>query len=274
MVLCLGVAVVTYFLPPSSMAGLLTQASPFGSDCAATGSVRLAGRTNHRGVVVALEDGDQTVTDDTGSFRLAMPDEGTLTASHPGYLTAEAPGVLCTGGEAPMIEVTLPGGDLNQDAAVDMLDLVAIAKAYGSCTGDANFIASADLNASGCVDMMDLVLLGSSYGRHAPVEWFARPGGGGGNSAVSYARDVDPILQAKCRLCHGDSGGLSVKDHASLMEGGRNGPAVVPGNSEAGTLIARLTGAVQPVMPPGGVHLDDSDIELIRVWIDEGAANN
>jgi hypothetical protein len=267
------VGVGAYFLPPQTMVGFLSRVSPFGSGCDATGFVRLAGRTDHAGVRVAADGGGETFTDEAGAFNLGIDDEVDLSASHPGFLGAATGTVTCGARELPMADLTLPGGDLNSDMGVDMLDLVAIAKTYSSCAGGEGFDPEADLNASGCVDMMDLVLVGSSYGTQGPVSWAPLPNSDG-PSPVSYAETIDPLLQAKCRICHGDSGGLSVKDHASLMAGGRNGPVVVPGNPDASSLFLRVTGAVQPAMPPGGIRLDEADIAAIRLWIASGAPNS
>src|SRR5205823_6875588 len=51
---------------------------------------------------------------------------------------------------------------------------------------------------------------------------------------------------------------------------GLRGLAIVPGKADESALFRRLTGAVQPAMPLGA-RLDDSDIAIVRQWIDEGA---
>ena len=47
-------------------------------------------------------------------------------------------------------------------------------------------------------------------------------------------RDVTAILSAKCWVCHGrreTMGGLDLRTHASMLRGGKSGPALLPGNA-------------------------------------------
>ncbi len=56
-------------------------------------------------------------------------------------------------------------GDLDQDNAVDVIDLLIFIPAYGSAVGGPNYIPTCDFNASGSVDMADLLVLVSNFGR-------------------------------------------------------------------------------------------------------------
>src|SRR5919202_1662238 len=72
---------------------------------------------------------------------------------------------------------------------------------------------------------------------------------------VSFVKDVQPILTARCPGCHTGSkpqAGLSLHTRAEILKGGQNGPAVIPGNSKESLLIQRVTGLKLPVMPPAG----------------------
>jgi hypothetical protein len=96
----------------------------------------------------------------------------------------------------------------------------------------------------------------------------------GQRPTVDYQRQVHVILAAKCLSCHSAerrSGGLSLASHADVLEGGRNGAAVRPGNGEGSLLVQRMTGEVAPVMPPGLPALSAGEIAVIRAWISEGA---
>jgi len=91
----------------------------------------------------------------------------------------------------------------------------------------------------------------------------------------SFARDVLPLLQAECAVCHGALGGWDASTYASVVASGDNGPAVLPGEAEASLLVQKLRGtqAVGGIMPPSG-PLAPSQIQVIVDWIDAGAPNN
>jgi parallel beta-helix repeat protein len=59
-------------------------------------------------------------------------------------------------------------GDINGDFKVDHKDLLLLASAYGSKTGDAEYISEADIDCSGKVDHKDLLILASNYGKEGP----------------------------------------------------------------------------------------------------------
>lgn len=108
---------------------------------------------------------------------------------------------------------------------------------------------------------------------------------------VSFQKDIKPILQTSCISCHDGSGegvtksAFSAKDYDSVMKGTKFGPVIVAGNSESSTLYRLVAHkADQSVqMPPhhkkslaeGRMSpLDKEQIELIKLWIDQGARNN
>ena len=66
-------------------------------------------------------------------------------------------------------------------------------------------------------------------------------------------------------------GGLIMESYADLMKGGGHGPAIVPGKAEESRLVQMLEGKVQPRMPFGGEPLPDTDIAVIKAWINAGA---
>jgi hypothetical protein len=59
--------------------------------------------------------------------------------------------------------VTLVAGDLNRDAAINIMDLTRCASVFG--TAD----PGADINADGIVNLLDLVLIGVNFGRVGPT---------------------------------------------------------------------------------------------------------
>ena len=92
--------------------------------------------------------------------------------------------------------------------------------------------------------------------------------------AVDYAREVKPLLAARCVACHGalkQKGGLRLDTAALMAEGGDGGPAIEPGHSDDSLLVDRVR-AAENRMPPEGEPLTEREIGLIRAWIDQGAA--
>ncbi|MBI5863215.1 MAG: hypothetical protein HZB38_01625 [Planctomycetes bacterium] len=71
--------------------------------------------------------------------------------------------ITLTGIPVPGTPATRPG-DLNGDGLIDLADLTLMLSAFGSCTGDPNFLAAADIDGSGCVELADLTQLLSVFG--------------------------------------------------------------------------------------------------------------
>ena len=101
-------------------------------------------------------------------------------------------------------------------------------------------------------------------------------------SGVSYNKDVQPILAKNCSECHapGQKGfqasGLDTTSYQSLMKGGKFGPLVKPGDALTSALNMLVEGRVHSSiqMPHGRAKLPDKDIEILKVWVNEGAKNN
>ncbi len=102
----------------------------------------------------------------------------------------------------------------------------------------------------------------------------------GEESALSFNKDIRPILAEHCFTCHGQDGAarkaglrLDTAEGASaLLKSGA--AAVVPGAPENSTLIHRITTSdADDRMPPSdkGDALDPADIETLRTWIAQGA---
>jgi mono/diheme cytochrome c family protein len=89
-----------------------------------------------------------------------------------------------------------------------------------------------------------------------------------------FEKNVRPVLTESCIGCHGSgaAGGLRLDSRAAALEGGKTGPAVVPGDPDKSLLMAavRHTGATK--MPLGGDKLSDAKIQALAAWIKDGAA--
>jgi hypothetical protein len=115
-----------------------------------------------------------------------------------------------------------------------------------------------------------------------PVDPGNMNGDGNPGPAVSYRDDVQPIWNANCAGCHGAEGGLTLaggNSRAALVGVVSVGYApevrVVAGDPERSVLYQKLLGNpdFDQRMPAGGA-LGDGDLETIRAWIAEGAAEN
>jgi hypothetical protein len=102
-------------------------------------------------------------------------------------------------------------------------------------------------------------------------------------AAPNYARDIRPILQARCAVCHSEktlstpslSAGLALDTFAAVKKGiGGGAPrlVLVPGKSADSEIYKRLvTASAAKLMPKGGPALPAAQIALFRKWIDAGA---
>ncbi len=92
---------------------------------------------------------------------------------------------------------------------------------------------------------------------------------------VSFDRDIRPIFAERCVVCHGEkkqSGGLRLDAKAFAMRGGQNGPVIVAGKASQSRLYQRVAAQNDDeVMPPTGKRLSETQIALIKAWIDAGA---
>ncbi|MEM1294168.1 MAG: c-type cytochrome domain-containing protein, partial [Verrucomicrobiota bacterium] len=99
------------------------------------------------------------------------------------------------------------------------------------------------------------------------------------NAEVDFARDIQPILNAKCTECHGGvkaAGDVSFvyEEKVINFEGDSGYPVVKPGDVEESELYFRITTDDEDEqMPPAKDHapLSKSEVALIREWIVGGA---
>ena len=89
---------------------------------------------------------------------------------------------------------------------------------------------------------------------------------------VDYTSQIDTIFTNNCTSCHmygNASGGLNLTSYSGVMAGGNSG-AVIVANDHANSLLWQKvnTGA----MPQNNPALPQSQIDLIALWINEGAA--
>jgi hypothetical protein len=105
----------------------------------------------------------------------------------------------------------------------------------------------------------------------------------GGEPAVSFSQDVQPIIDQHCVQCHEAGGvgevasGLNLTTYVGLMKGTDSGPMVIAGDVEGSNMLVLMEGRADPsISMPHGQNepVPKKDIQTIRAWIGQGAKNN
>jgi hypothetical protein len=114
---------------------------------------------------------------------------------------------------------------------------------------------------------------------------------GCGQGDVSFSDDIQPIIAKSCVSCHNETGegamasDYLMTDYNGVMKGTTHGPVVVPGSRMSSSLYLVIAGKTAPEirMPPHheeslaegrGPMLSAETIEMVGLWIDQGAKNN
>lgn len=93
-----------------------------------------------------------------------------------------------------------------------------------------------------------------------------------GAEPPDFAKQVQPLLAARCLKCHGaddPKGSLDLRSKAGMLVGGDSGPAIVPKDAAKSLLIGRITAKEMP--PPESDPLTEEEIALLKAWIEAGA---
>ncbi|NQV23882.1 MAG: DUF1553 domain-containing protein [Rhodopirellula sp.] len=90
--------------------------------------------------------------------------------------------------------------------------------------------------------------------------------------------DALPIVLLRCTTCHGariKQGGVDLRTPASMKKGGKNGPAMIPGNPDASLMMQRIE---SEACPPRDLLLKffvkrppASEVKVLHDWIAAGA---
>ena len=102
---------------------------------------------------------------------------------------------------------------------------------------------------------------------------------------ISYKKDVDPILTSSCNGCHAAPYGYGYKliglrmgSYDALLEGTIYGPIIIPGDSRRSILnklVEGRTGNMQILLHDNGYeNISEKEIEILKIWVDQGALNN
>src|SRR5262245_39638484 len=99
------------------------------------------------------------------------------------------------------------------------------------------------------------------------------PAASGAEPGEFFEANIRPLLVNRCYACHTDkaSGGLRVDSRASLLKGGKSGPAILPGNPAQSLMIQAVAHThARLKMPPTG-KLDPQDVANLDQWVKDGA---
>src|SRR5262249_6105220 len=97
---------------------------------------------------------------------------------------------------------------------------------------------------------------------------------------VSYYKDVRPIFMIHCQGCHQPAkaqGGYVMSSHADLFKKGDHEEfGIVAGQPDKSMIVKQILpeGGKPPAMPRGKEPLSDREVNLIKLWIAQGATND
>lgn len=97
---------------------------------------------------------------------------------------------------------------------------------------------------------------------------------------VDFEKDIQPILDDKCVACHNVAiaeSKLILEDAASILKGGKRGPAVIAKDVENSLIYQVAARAAEPAMPPlpnkvSAAAVTPQELGLLKRWIEEGVS--
>ncbi len=94
--------------------------------------------------------------------------------------------------------------------------------------------------------------------------------------AIDFAKQIEPVLSAKCVACHhagNAKGGLDLTSRDGMLKGGDSGAALVVAKPDESPLYFRAISmnGEKPEMPEKGEALSKVEADALREWISAGA---
>jgi len=93
----------------------------------------------------------------------------------------------------------------------------------------------------------------------------------------TFDEDVLPIIKQHCAACHGNDkqkGDLTLATFAATMQGGSSGVIVIPGDTNKSRIYTLVNQSEQPKMPPGGTKIPQPQIDILKLWVEQGGREN
>lgn len=99
------------------------------------------------------------------------------------------------------------------------------------------------------------------------------------DAPVDFEKEILPLFKNNCLACHNQTkakADLVLETPETILKGGENGPAVVPGKSAESLLLKVAAHQTKPTMPPRDNKVNAADftpeqLALLKLWIDQGA---
>jgi parallel beta-helix repeat protein len=139
-----------------------------------SGRVILERRASSAGATVSVG-ALATNTDASGAFGPSDIPAGTHTIEvrHPSYLRSWRSLSLLAGETAVLPDVTLLGGDVNQDDHIELADADALGLAWNTTPADADWFQAGDITDDQAINVLDMVAVQYNYFAVAPSPWSA-----------------------------------------------------------------------------------------------------
>jgi len=86
----------------------------------------------------------------------------------------------------------------------------------------------------------------------------------------TYDANIGPLVAQECSACHNSTtlaGGLDMTSFSALMQGGKDGAVIVPGDPAGSLLIGVQSGQ-------HFANLTEAELELVTRWVEAGAPEN
>ena len=100
----------------------------------------------------------------------------------------------------------------------------------------------------------------------------------GGDTAPVTENEVVALMWMHCTPCHGphlQESGLDLRSRASMLQGGKSGPAIAPGSPDRSLIVEKIRAGEMP--PPeryqeaGTPPVSKAGLEKLAAWIEQGA---
>src|SRR3954469_11254311 len=89
-----------------------------------------------------------------------------------------------------------------------------------------------------------------------------------------FETKIRPLLTENCYECHGakkQKSDLRLDNLPFILQGGKGGPAVVPGDVESSRLILAVSYTDSDLQMPPDAKLEDTQIADLKKWVELGA---